>query len=66
MATTAINKKSVQYNLILEKQIERGGLKLLQKRSKLAQCNPSQCNVHTSYLGKANLLREIMPYKQAD
>ena len=31
MATTTINNKSVQCNLALEKQIERGDLKLLQK-----------------------------------
>ena len=48
MATTTINNKSVQCNLkLLEKQIERGGLKVIQKRSKFMQCKPSQCNVHT-------------------
>ena len=28
--------------------MERGNLKLIQKRSKLIQCKPPQCNVHTS------------------
>ena len=32
MATTTLNNKSVQCNLVLEKQIERGDLKLSQKR----------------------------------
>ena len=38
-----INNISVQFNLMLE----HGDLKLLQKRSKLVQCKPSQCNVTT-------------------
>ena len=46
MATTPINNKSVQCNLVLENQIERGGLKLLQKSSKLVLCKPSRCKVH--------------------
>ena len=54
MATTTINNKSVQCNLILEKQIERGDLKLIQKRSKLVQRKPPQCNVHTSTQDLAN------------
>ena len=44
----AINNKSVKCNLVLEKQIEHGDLKLLQKMSKLVQYKPSQCNVYTS------------------
>ena len=53
MATTAINNKSVKY-LVLEKQIKRGDLKLIQKRLKLVQCKPLQCNVHTSTQDLAN------------
>ena len=48
MTTTSINNKSVQCNLVLEKQIESGDLKLLQKRSKLVQCKLSQCKVQSS------------------
>ena len=48
MVTMAINKKSVPRNLVLEKLIERGDLKLLQKKSKLVQCKPSQHDMHTS------------------
>lgn len=42
--------KVVQCNLILEKQLERGNLRLIQKRSKCVSCNikPSQCSVKTS------------------
>ena len=54
MATTTINNKSVQCNLMLEKQIDHGDLKLIQKRSKLVQCKPPQCNVHTSTQDLAN------------
>ena len=55
MATTTINNKSVQCNLMLEKQIDHGDLKLIQKRSKLVQCKPPQCNVHTSTQDLANI-----------
>ena len=41
MATATINNKSVQCNLVLDKQIERGDLKIIQKRSKLVQCKLS-------------------------
>ena len=34
-----INNKFVQCNLVLDKQIKRGDLKVIQKRSKLEQCN---------------------------
>ena len=40
----AINSKSIQCNLVLEKQVERGDLQLVQKSSLLVQCKPSQRN----------------------
>ena len=48
MATGTIKNKSVQCNLVLEKQIEHWGLKLLQKSSKLVQCKPSQQHAHVN------------------
>jgi len=35
----AVNNKSVQCNLELERQLESGNIKLLQKRSKYVQCD---------------------------
>ena len=35
-----INNKSVRCNLVLEKQMKRGDLKLFQKKSKLVQYEP--------------------------
>ena len=54
MATTTINDKSIQCILLLEKLIEFADLTLLQKRSKLVQRKPTQCNVHTSTTDLAN------------
>ena len=48
MATKTLNIEPVQCNLVLEKQMEHGDLKLIWKGAKLVQCKPSQCNVHTS------------------
>ena len=54
-----IYNKSVQCNLVLEKQIECGDLKLLQKRSKIVQCKPSLCNVHTSTKDPAHSYKDL-------
>jgi hypothetical protein len=39
MATMAVNNKTVQFNLVLERQLESGNIKLIQKRSKYVQCD---------------------------
>ena len=59
MASKIINNKCVQWNLVLEKQIECGGLKLLKKRLKLVLCKPSQCNVHVSTKNLAGSHRDL-------
>ena len=62
MATTIINNYFVQSNLLLDKQIERWDLKLIQKKLKLLQslqCKPSWCNVHTLTKYLAHSLRNL-------
>ena len=39
MATMAVNNKTVQCNLELERQLDSGNIKLIQKRSKYVQCD---------------------------
>ena len=39
MAMMAVNNKTVQCNLELERQLKSGNIKLIQKRSKYVQCD---------------------------
>jgi hypothetical protein len=39
LATMAVHIKTVQCNLVLEQRLERGHIKLTQKRSKYVQCD---------------------------
>ena len=50
MAAKNVVNKYVQCNTLLEKQLEHGNIKLINKRSKLNQCNlqPTRRNVSSS------------------